>query len=141
LNKANNRERANFRLIECELYNYHESKKELALMREEIIEGSTYQEVSVQASPGNVTQSKVFKLNSAEIMEVTRRINAIEKAIEILRCGAEPRKLRLLEMKYFERNLTDRGIWQALFIEQATYYRWRKEIIKLIADRLGYKIQ
>ncbi len=128
-------------MIEAELYCYHESKKDLRLMREEILEGTTYQEVAVQAGIGNVTENKAIKLvSSASIRETERRINAIEKAIEVLQCSNEPRKLKLLEMKYFERKYTDIGIMGELYIGRPTFYRWRREIIELIANFLGCKI-
>lgn len=137
-----NRERANFKMIESELYCYHESKKELELMKEEILEGSQFQEVAVKSSAvGDTTANKAIRLvTSVSIRETERRVNAIEKAIEILQNGSEPRKLRLLEMKYFERRYTDSGIAQELYIDRSTFYRWRKEIIQLIASFLGCRV-
>ncbi|TAH62770.1 MAG: DUF1492 domain-containing protein [Gottschalkiaceae bacterium] len=136
-----NRERANFRMIESELYCYQESKKDLELMREEILEGSSFQEVAVQAGLGNVTENKAIKLvSSVSIRETERRINAIEKAIDILKNSNEPRKLRLLEMKYFERRYTDTAIAEELYIDRSTFYRWRREIIELIANFLGCRV-
>lgn len=135
------REKVNFKLIEAELYNYKSTKKELEDMKEDIINSSAYSEVAVQSSPGNSTQSKAIQLmSSAVLREMERRISAIDNTISILERCPEPRKLRLMQMKYFESRFTDTGIWQELNIERATFYRWRREVISLIADKLGYVV-
>lgn len=104
--------KANIRLIEVELYNYKQTKREL-----EKIKNSA---------------------SCASIFEIERRTNAIEYALKVFE--NQPEKLRFIEAKYFERHLTDAGVMQALSIEQATFYRWKKEVIQIIADRLGYLI-
>lgn len=133
--------RANFRMIEAELYYYEESKKYLELLKKEIIESTPSQEVSVQSGPGDPTQAKAIKLvNNREILEIERRLNAIDRAIEILKTSNEPRKYELLKMKYFERKYTDIGICMELGISERTFYRWRREIIELIANFLGCRV-
>ncbi len=136
-----NIKRANFKMIEAELYCYHESKKQLELLREEIIESIPSQEISVKSSPGDPTQTKAIKLvNNREIIEMERRLKAIDKAIEILKTNNESRKYELLKMKYFERRYTDVGICMELGISERTFYRWRREIIELIANFLGCRV-
>lgn len=136
-----NIKRANFKMIEAELYCYHESKKQLELLREEIIESTPSQEISVKSSPGDPTQTKAIKLvNNREIIEMERRLKAIDKAIEILKTNNESRKYELLKMKYFERRYTDIGICMELGISERTFYRWRREIIELIANFLGCRV-
>ncbi|GMG96835.1 DUF1492 domain-containing protein [Tepidimicrobium xylanilyticum] len=136
-----NIKRANFKMIEAELYCYHESKKQLELLREEIIESTPQQEVSVKSGPGDPTQTKAIKLvNNREIIEMERRLKAIDKAIEVLKTSNESRKYELLKMKYFERRYTDVGICMELGISERTFYRWRREIIELIANFLGCRV-
>jgi len=136
-----NVKRANFKMIEAELYCYEESKRQLELLREEIIESTPTQEVNVKTGPGDPTQTKAIKLvNSREIIEMERRLKAIDKAIEILKTSNEPRKYELLRMKYFERRYTDVGICMELGISERTFYRWRREIIELIANFLGCRV-
>ena len=136
-----NIKRANFKMIEAELYCYEESKRQLELLREEIIESTPTQEVNVKTGPGDPTQTKAIKLvNSREIIEMERRLKAIDKAIEILKTSNEPRKYELLHMKYFERRYTDVGICMELGISERTFYRWRREIIELIANFLGCSV-
>lgn len=134
-------EKANFRMIEAELYCYKESKKELELLREEIIESSPGPGENVQSGLGDTTKNKAIKLTSSrEILEIQRRLTAIEKAIEILENGSEQKKFRLLRMKYFDRRFTDIGIQMELDISERTFYRWRREIVELIANYLGCRV-
>ena len=136
-----NIKRANFKMIEAELYCYEESKEQLELLREDIIESTPIQEVNVKTSPGDPTQTKAIKLvNNREIIEMERRLKAIDKAIEVLKTSNEPRKYELLHMKYFERRYTDVGICMELGISERTFYRWRREIIELIANFLGCRV-
>ncbi len=133
-------EHANFKAIEAELYGYQDTKKDLELMEEEIIESSPFQEVSVQAGiTGDSTANKAIKLTSSkELLEVRRRINAIEKALVVLQ--HDGCKLKLLQMKYFERKYSDLGIQQELHISRETFYRWRRDIIKLVGSYLGWRV-
>lgn len=134
-----NIEQANFKAIEAELYGYFDTKKELELMEEEILEGSSFQEVAVQCGNGDTTANKAIKLSSSkELLEVRRRLNAIDKAMFILQ--RDETKLRMLQMKYFERKFTDIGIMQELHIGNNTFYRWRREIVKLVGSYLGWRV-
>ncbi|WP_353096207.1 DUF1492 domain-containing protein [Tissierella praeacuta] len=132
--------KANFKLIELELYCYHENKRELELLRESIVEDTVYQEVSVQSgSTSDITANKAIKLvSSKEILELERRIRGIEEALNIIKLDEE--KYRLLKMKYFERKYTDRWIWRELNISDRTFYRWRREIIEVAGSRLGWRV-
>lgn len=132
-------EKANFRMIEAELYGYHESKKELELMEEEILESTPDKEVAVQNGLGDSTAVKAIKLaSSRDLLEVRRRINAIEKTLFVLQQNET--KLRLLQMKYFERRYTDQGIMAELHIGHNTFYRWRREIVALVGSYLGWRV-
>lgn len=135
-------EKSNFKTIESELYCYHESKKYLEELREEIIESSAAQEIGVavqSGTTGDTTGNKAVKLaSSREILEVKRRLRAIEKVLGLLENNE--RKLKLVQMKYFERRYTDIGISMELDISERTFYNWRKEIIRLIAEQLGWKL-
>lgn len=81
-------------------------------------------------------QHQLFE-SSFALLETERRIHAIEVTIKELEKSTDPRKLEFLRLKYFEGNKTDVEIQEQLFIEQATFYRWRKEVINRVAVRLG----
>ena len=111
-----------FRYIEHELYNHKDSKKDLAeLQREKVVEtSSTY-------SPEENT------LTTKGILRATRTIRDIEKAKKRLNeC-----ELQLFHLKY-DRERTWQQIVIELNISESTYFRWRKKIVRLVAERMGF---
>ncbi len=136
-------EKANFKLIEVELYNYHETRLLIENEKEDIIDASPSVEASSKSRPGKPTESKAVKmLSSKALIEAERRINAIANVLNQLEAMGEQDKLKLIKLKYFdiEKKYTDMGVWSELNIGQATYYRWRKEIVELIALKLGWRV-
>ncbi len=122
-----------FRYIEHELYSYEQTKKDLALYREKILEGTAKLEVSVQSGPGDVTANKAVKLtSSAFIMQAERIINAVEESLAIL--GEKHKKL--FRLKYI-----DCIPWQEIILEMnisdRTYFRLRREIVAMVGQQLG----
>ena len=51
----------------------------------------------------------------------------------------EPARLKLIQMEYFEERVTDREIQEELGISERAFYRRRKELIVLGAERLGWE--
>lgn len=122
-----------FRYIEHELYSYEQTKKDLALYREKILEGTPKPEVSAQSGPSDVTQSKAIKLtSSAFVVQAERIINAIEESLAIL--GEKHKKL--FRLKYI-----DCIPWQEIILEMnisdRTYFRLRREIVAMVGQQLG----
>lgn len=127
-------DRAIFKYIEHELYSYEDSKRELALTREEIIEGEEKPEVSVMGgSLGNKTQNKAIKLMTSNyILKAEKVIQAIEKSLKLL----DDKHRALFELKY------KRGLpWQETSIEMGisdrTYYRLRRELVTIVGQQMG----
>jgi len=135
-------EHQNYRLLESELYFYRDTKRELELMELDIVElGSGVDTTIKTAGIGRPTEAKAIRLlSSKELIEVRRRADAIEYMLEVLKNCEEPAKLKLIEMKYFERKYTDVGILESLNISKKTYYRWKREAILLVANKLGFKV-
>jgi len=131
---------ANFRLIEKELYHYQEQLARISQFRDDIILGTSTPEVKVQSDPGDSTSSKAVKLASGVLTEVTKRVLAIEWACNMIKRHPEPGRWRLVQLKYFDGRLTNDGVIQELTISPDTFYRWRRDFIQLIADRLGWEI-
>lgn len=136
-----NRQRANFRAIEAELYNYSSSLKELTEWKNEIYQMSGgSQDIRVQSSPGNQTLSKVLQIfGDKEREEQEKRIKAIQKTMVRLK-ELNPEILRLMELKYFIREHSDRYICKEANVSEATFYRWRRYIVCLIAAELGWRV-
>ena len=101
------------------------------------LELSYYQEQKVHYE--RIKENPLYSASFA-LFETERRLKAIELTLLQLSKGQEPKKLEFLKLKYFDKKLIDLAIQQALFIEQATFYRWRQEIIGLVAYRLGIEL-
>jgi RinA family phage transcriptional activator len=137
--KYANVERANFRLIEMEIYNYEKNKAELEDMRANIIFAGSNNETGVSSGTSDTTGQKAMRIASDEhLNELEKRNNAIAFALSIYE--KQPEKYRLVNEKYFNKKLTDQGIMNELHIESATFYRWRRQFIELIAYKLGWKV-
>ena len=122
-----------FRYIEHELYNYEQTKKDLALYREQILEGTASPEVAVQSSPGDVTANKAVKLtSSAFVVQAERVINAIDRSLAIL----GDRHKELFKLKY-QMGITWPNITIDMGISDRTYYRLRRELVITVGQQLG----
>ena len=122
-----------FKYIEFELYQYDETKKELARYKEEILESTTIPEVNVKTMPGNVTQSKAIKMVSSPfVMRAEKTIKAIDKALAIL--GEQ--HWRIFKLKY-----CDCMPWQEVVINMdisdRQYFKLRRELVIAVGQNLG----
>ena len=131
-----------FRLIESELRMYHQTKAQLERLREDIIQSADYSNdiprVDGGGSNSDPTASKTVKLmTSAEILELTRRIGRLNFTIEETR-ARDPHRLELIRLKYWEPGLSDTAIWMRLNVDRDTFYRWRREFVWLVAEKLGW---
>ena len=135
------RKRANFKAIEMELRYYPQLKQQLEDARADIIEATPFSDVSVETELGNSVLSKVIQLqSSAALQETSRRVRAIEYALEETANRCDTSRVRLIELKYFDNKLTNEGIMQELKIGSNSFYRWRREFVRLVAERLGWVV-
>ena len=125
--------KAVFRYIEFELYNYEQTKKDLELERERILESSPYQVVAVQSDIGDTTANKAIKLTtSASIIKDERVIKSIDKAISIL----GDKHSKLFKLKYIDCR-PPKEVWLLLGVSDMTYYRYRRELIAMVGQIMG----
>lgn len=125
--------KAVFRYIEFELYNYEQTKKDLELEKEQIIESSPPKEVAVQNSIGDTTASKAIKLTtSANIIKSERVIYSIDKAISIL--GGKHK--RLFELKYID-GRPKKEVYLEMNISESHYFKIRRELVETTGLQLG----
>jgi hypothetical protein len=162
--------KANFKVIEEELKNYQETKKQFLNELKEI-----EQDAYPKASGGNVeregdivqfairtnqtsdptltkTIQLIHKKSSRALMETEKRLRAIEEMIDELKNKSlspvtevaldAKQKLDILEEKYMGQNkvLNDQGIMQKIHVSSTTFYRMRYCIIKEVADKIGWEI-
>lgn len=125
-----------FKHIEGEIYDYHESKRELDQLREDIL-----------FSPSGVKNAAYVKDPTGEKavnMIIHRRISHLEKVTEAIYSVYEKlpeRKKRLVHFLYWNRpqQYTWEGIAQQLYISKRQAQRWRKTFVEDIAKRLGWR--
>jgi len=125
-----------FKYIEAELYDYPQTKQAIEELKEDIIEeapvlddvGGNTHRVS------NPTLSKTMRLvTNRRLARMEQTVAAIDRVLNSL----DPDRRRLVELKYFEKRLANAGVAMELNISDATFYRWRNEIILLVAVELG----
>lgn len=107
-------ERANFKLIEAELFNYRKTQNDL--------------------------ESMMSRLPSTVIIEVSKRLEAIDYAIQALKANDTDVKWKLIEMKYFSTRYSDKDIMKTLYIGRTKFFETRKQFVRMIANRLGWRI-
>jgi len=131
--------KAHYKYVEAELYNYNDNLKYLEELREVIIDGTPTQGERVQSGvTSDPTADKANKLvSTTRLITLNRNIESIGKALRLIKNTGEPKKYRLVEMKYFEKEYTDHKIAAELYISLETYYRWKRDIIKLIGSYMG----
>jgi len=121
-------ERRIYKKIEYYLYHYFQIRREVEQEKEDIIEsgGRDIVEwgggISYHSDP---TASKAVRLTKPEIIEKEKWLKIIEKTIQHFE---STEKGRLLQKKYFD-ELGEKHICEELYIERATYYNWRNEIV------------
>ncbi len=125
--------RSVFKYIEHELYSYPKTKKEIEEYREEVLEGAHFPEVNVRTGPGDITANKAVKLTSTMfIMRAERTVNAIESALTRL----DDRHRELYIHKYHN-GLPWQEVATEMCISDRTYFRIRREIVKVVGLELG----
>ncbi len=127
-------DKAVFSFIEHELYNYDDTKKQIEQIRDSIINGTPAPSEPVQSQMGNTTESKAIRLTSnIALIKMVETVQAIEKALSLL--GEDHNQI--FELKY--RQALD---WKQVVINmptsQDTYFRKRRELVRMVAQRLGH---
>lgn len=144
----NQRERniraATIKLIEAEIRNYHLTVADLKEMEEAIALPGQQGELSDSTrstDPGDPTPARAHRMmTSAQLLEIRRRVEAIDYMLRVVRASPEPGRYDLVRLAYWDGRFTVKGICDQLSISQATYYRWRREALQLVAERLGWEI-
>ncbi len=122
-----------FRYIEHELYNYDETKRELARYREDVLEETHFPEVSVRSNPGNPTAQKAIKLTSSVfVVQAEKVISAIDRSLNIL----GDRHKELFKYKY-QKGLPWQEVVLEMDISDRTYFRLRRELVMTVGQQLG----
>lgn len=128
-----------FKFVEHELYNYEDTKEELKELKEDIAESSisnldydnfasteSYPEgSSTETAVSVLLQNKVAKRMSNTIRYIDRAVNELDE-----------QHLEIYIMKYRKKK-TWQQIVEELPISQSTYFRYRKNIVRKVAKKMG----
>lgn len=132
------------RVIEAEIRNYHQTVRALHELEESIAYPAAvgdYSERTASAGPGDPTAMRAMRLmTSTELMEIRRRVAAIEYMLRVLKAHPEQKRYELIRLTYWDGRYTVPGICEQLNIGERTYYRWRKDALQLVAEKLGWQI-
>jgi RinA family phage transcriptional activator len=139
--KRTDQQWANRKVIEVELRNYKKSVRDIRNMRDDILEcGYGASKDTGEAMRISTEKRAIRLMTSPALKELERRVEAIKYMIDFLEAQEEQGKIKFLRMKYFDNQFTDFGICQQLNISRPTYFRWREQIISLVAERLGFEV-
>lgn len=135
--------RGTFQHVESEIYAYHETKKEILRLKNEILHGqgiSDDENVGGGRSnlPGDPTGRTAVLLTSHKKLE---QLQAIVDAIESVYAGIPPEKQKLIQVRYWTRPqlLTWEGVAKECYVSRRTAVYWRDEIVQAIAERIGWR--
>lgn len=134
--------RRTFQYIESEVYDYHETIKEIKLIQYEILqESSTFTDdpQAGRSSVMNITDVTADKATRLIEHKQLRRMTEITDAIRKTYNGLLEEKKELIKLYYWDRpgELTWDGVAKELCVSRATAIRWRRKFIYEIARELG----
>lgn len=146
LTSAIKTKKTTFKHIEAEWYNYHDTLKEIAKLRQEIM--APFDENPEQINivkgansvrmPGDPTEKIATRLATNKKLEyLTEITNAIEKVYNALPDNYK----ELVRIKYWskDKDLTWDGIALKLHVSKRQAMRWRDNIIHATMDVLGWR--
>jgi RinA family phage transcriptional activator len=133
--------KSTFKHVESELFAYHDTRKEIIRLRNEIMYGSENRENSGfgrSSLPSDPTGRVATKLASHKLLNyLESTVEAIENVYNRL---PEEKKL-LVNIYYWTRpqTLSWEGVAQKLHVSRKTAFNWRDEIIWAISEQLGWR--
>jgi len=120
--------------VEAELYAYPWRKQEIERLRNDILNATPERAAARSEEVGNPTLLRAMRLLTSKRLErLTNNFEAITKVHQSL----DDLRKRLIEMKYWQREYTDYGIYQRLHVSRRTYFYWRDQILRAIAAEMG----
>jgi len=134
--------RGTFQHVESELYAYHDTKKEIVRLKNEILYGSPSHDDNVGGGRGNLPGDPTGR--TATLLVAHRKIEQLERIVDAIESVVErlpPEKQRLVRIRYWSRpqRLTWDGIAAELHVSRRQAMRWRDEIVRGVAEKIGWR--
>lgn len=126
--------RAVFRYVEHELFNYDETLKLIKELQQNIIEGTPFKEtLSSGGYISDPTAQKAVKLvTSTAIARMEMNARAINRALKLM-----PEQHRLLFELRYRQGKPMQQVCDEIPASERSYFRWRKEIVEVVAREMG----
>ncbi|MEJ8548179.1 transcriptional regulator [Brevibacillus borstelensis] len=131
-----------FQHVESELYAYHETRKEIVRLKNEILYSNSSADENVGGGKGNIPgdptgRTAILLTSHKKLEQLQMIVDAIESVVERL---TDDRK-KLLRLRYWDKPqiLTWDGIAAELHVSRRTAVNWRDEIVRAIAEKLGWR--
>lgn len=131
-----------FKKCEAEWYNYHNTLKEIAKLREEIMNPFQEENINVGGSKPNIPDKPTERI--ATRLTTHKQLNyltEVTEAIERVYNALPDDYKKLVRLKYWNKNerLTWQGIADKLNVSERQARRWRDEIIMATIELLGWR--
>jgi len=134
--------RGTFQHVESELYAYHDTKKEIVRLKNEILYASPNRDENVGGGRSNLPSDPTGR--TATLLATHRKIEQLERIVEAIESVIEKlpeEKKKLVKLRYWDRprRLTWDGIAGELHVSRRQAMRWRDEIVYQIAEKIGWR--
>lgn len=130
-----------FKNAEAEWFNYHNTLREIATLREEIMNPRKEKDENIGGGQPNLptapTERRAIRLvTSKQLSYLTEIVESIERVYNALPDDYK----KLVRVRYWsKRNLNWDGIAQEIHVHRSTAIRWRNEIIQATIEVLGWR--
>lgn len=134
--------RGTFQHIESELYAYHDTRKEIVRLKNEILYGKGSEDENTgggrSSLPSDPTAKTAIMLTSHKKLE---QLQNIADAIESIYNRLPADKQKLVQLRYWTKPqmLTWEGIAKNIPAHRATVLRWRDEIVYAVSEKVGWR--
>ncbi|EOP85979.1 RinA family phage transcriptional regulator [Bacillus cereus HuB4-4] len=130
---------ATFKYIESELFDYLDTLREIALLREDKVFGFTNNEGTKEIRKYISAKSRECIGTKLVAYKKLKRLEELADAIEQVYMSLDSEKQKLMKLKYWTKPQlkTWEGIAAELNVTKRTALRWRNTIVNEIAEKLG----
>lgn len=133
--------KSTFKHVESELFAYHDTRKEIIRLRNEIMYTRPPNE-NVGGGRSNIPGDPTGRL--ATRLATNKQLTHLEETVEAIESvynRLPEEKKRLVNLYYWARPqlLSWEGIAQKLHVSRKTAFNWRDEVVYAISDQLGWR--
>lgn len=134
--------RGTFQHVESELYGYHDTRKEIVKLKNEILYGKTSDDENVGGGRSSLTSDPTGQ--TATLLASHTKLEQMEhiaRSIEHVYDRLPDDKKKLVEVRYWRRpqTLNWEGIANECNVSRRTAMNWRDGIIQAIAVKAGWR--